>query len=70
MQIEKANATDLPLIMEIYANARIWMAENGNPTQRGTTYPPQAQIQQDISLGNCYLCKENDELLGVFVFLQ
>ncbi len=69
MDIRKATVADLPRIMEIYAQARSFMAANGNPNQwaaRG--WPPEALIQKDISLGKSYVCVEGSTVLGVFYF--
>lgn len=33
LQVRTAKLSDMPDILEIYAKARIFMAENGNPTQ-------------------------------------
>ena len=37
--IRKANINELNEILEIYAYARGFMAQNGNPTQWGNTTP-------------------------------
>ena len=47
-RIRKAEGKDLPGIMEIYAGAREFMAEHGNPRQWGNTnWPPEALIRKD-----------------------
>lgn len=66
--IEKAKAEDLPRIQEIYACAREFMARTGNPNQWGTTHPPVRQLEQDISLGDLYVAKEEGNIHGVFYF--
>lgn len=74
MHIRKAQITDIDTIMNIYARARSFMAETGNPNQWGpTSWPPKSLIENDITNGNCYVCvtKEADkpeEILGVFFF--
>ncbi|MBQ9988404.1 MAG: GNAT family N-acetyltransferase [Clostridia bacterium] len=68
MQIRLTTASDLDRVMEIYAKARAFMAENGNPTQWGTDRPTRAQIEADIELGQSYVCAEDDEILAVFCF--
>lgn len=67
-RIEKANWDDLPRITEIYAFARKFMAENGNPSQWGTTHPPVAQLEKDIENERLYLVKNEDTVRGVFYF--
>ena len=49
MQIRLAELEELDRIMEIYAHARRFMAETGNPKQWGATnWPPRTLIEQDI----------------------
>lgn len=66
-QIRNALPADLPRIEEIYAYARQFMAENGNPTQWGNTEPPVRQLKKDISEGKLYVI-ESDAIHGVFFF--
>ena len=40
---------DMPQIMAVYARARELMAENGNPTQWGKTFPRESVILDDIA---------------------
>ncbi len=69
MQIRNAAIEELNRIMEIYAIARGFMAETGNPRQWGTTnWPPRTLIEQDIRNKQCYVCCEGDEILGVFYY--
>ena len=44
-QIRKAQREDLPRIEEIYAYARKFMAETGNPNQWGNTTPLTSQLE-------------------------
>lgn len=61
MHIEHAMIADLPRIMEIYACARRFMAENGNPRQWGpTNWPPESLIRSDIEAGNLYVCVRDE----------
>ena len=71
MIIRKAEARDLPRMMEIYANARAFMASHGNPNQWGATnWPPERLIRQDISEGNSYVCLNGaGRVVGVFFFI-
>ena len=43
-----ARRSDLEQILEIYAHARKAMADSGNPTQWGDSYPPQEMLEEDI----------------------
>ena len=66
MVIEKASLEDLPEIMEIYAQARAYMWKNGNPTQWKNGYPGAKLTEENIRGGNCRVCRENGEIIGVF----
>ena len=68
MEIRKTNKKDLKEVMEIYAYARKFMAEHGNPNQWKTTNPTSERIEQDIEKGKSYVCVEGTEILGVFYF--
>lgn len=68
MEIRKADIHSLEEILEIYKNARTFMAENGNPAQWGNTYPSEETIRRDIAQGKCHLCMENKKILCVFYF--
>ena len=49
MYIRKSTVEDLERIMEIYAHARQFMAETGNPNQWGPTcWPPREVVRQDV----------------------
>ena len=67
MFIRKALESDVPRMMEIYALARIFMAEHGNPEQWGAdNWPPEYLIRDDIKAGKSYVCVggEKPEDLG------
>lgn len=68
MEIRKAKYEELDRIMAIYARARGFMAAHGNPNQWGNTEPPQAAVEQDIELGKCHVCVEQDEIAAVFYY--
>lgn len=68
MTIRRALAQDLPRILQIYAHARVFMAEHGNPNQWKTHKPTLAQIENDIANGNSYVCVSKGEIHGVFCF--
>ena len=72
MRIRKSETADISRIMEIYARARKFMAENGNPNQWGATnWPPEALIREDISNGNSYVClNDEDRIIGTFFYTQ
>lgn len=69
MNIRKATIDDLPHLMEIYAQARTFMAANGNLGQWGTSYPEESLIRQDIEECCSYVCiGDNGEIVGTFYF--
>ena len=54
--VRPAREEDLTRIMEIYATARKFMAEHGNPRQWGATnWPPEALIRKDIAEGKSFV---------------
>lgn len=69
MYIRKAKLSDLDRIMEIYASARIFMTQNGNPRQwAANSWPPETLIKEDIKSQKCYVCIDEDKVVGVFFF--
>ena len=68
MEIRKAEMSDLPRMMEIYAQAREYMRANGNPNQWINGYPSREKIREDIEAGESWLCVEDGQILGVFCF--
>ena len=70
MRIRKSTEQDLARIMEIYACARRFMAEHGNPDQWGATcWPPEGLIRKDIAEGNSYVCVNGaGQVIGTFFF--
>lgn len=58
MYIRKSTVEDYERIMEIYAHARAFMAENGNPNQWGPRcWPPGELVRQDVEENGCgYVC--------------
>ena len=70
MEIRKSTEFDFDRIMEIYAHARLFMAEHGNPNQWGPTHwPPEELIHRDIALGDSYVCTHKGKTVGTFFFI-
>ena len=65
-KIEKTKPEQLEAVMGLYANARRFMAEHGNPNQWGTTFPPVEMIEADIEEGSSYVCVVNGRIAAVF----
>lgn len=65
--VRQAQWADFDRILEIYGQARKFMANTGNPTQWGIHYPPREMLEQDIRCGNLYVV-DKEEIHGVFAF--
>ncbi len=71
MHIRSSTEQDVNCIMSIYAHAREFMAQTGNPNQWGpTNWPPEELIHQDIARGKSYVCEHEGRVVGVFFFDQ
>ena len=72
MRIRKSTEQDVPRMLDIYARARRFMAEHGNPNQWGPRqWPPEALLHRDIAEGHSYVClNDADEVVGTFFFVQ
>lgn len=68
MEIRKTTMADLDTALELYAKARQFMRENGNPNQWGNHHPPKEQVIDDIQNGDSYLCVDKELALGIFYF--
>lgn len=67
--IRQARQADLPVILDIYARARRFMAENGNPTQWGERWPLAEVVEEDMEFGRLFVCEREGTVRGVFAFL-
>lgn len=68
MEIRKTKIEELDKVMAIYAHARQFMAETGNPNQWGNIKPRREWIVADIENGNSYVCVENGEIAATFFY--
>ncbi len=69
MNIRKSTEQDFDRIMKIYARARAFMAEHGNPNQWGpSSWPPAELIRKDIAGGKSYVCEEDGRVIGTFFY--
>ena len=66
--VRTAKHEDLERIQGIFAGARRFMAQTGNPNQWGKTHPPRELLVQDIEAGNLYVVEEKQDIHGVFYF--
>lgn len=67
-EIRKTNIEELPTILALYEHARCFMAEHGNPTQWGTSYPPKELVEKDIQSGCSYVCVADGRIAATFFF--
>ena len=68
MITEKARPGDMEEILSIYAGARKFMAERGNPNQWTNGYPLRADLEQDMRCGSLYVCRTG-RIEAVFKFI-
>ena len=69
MTIRKTTFTDIETMMAIFAHARAFMAEQGNPDQWGSRkWPPRELILQDVEQGKSYVCEHEGRIVGTFFF--
>ncbi len=68
LRIEKTGPEQLRRVLEIYEQARHFMAEHGNPDQWGTVYPPEERVIRDQEEGNSYVCMAGKEIAAVFYY--
>ena len=68
MEIRPATEADLEQILDIYRQARQFMAENGNPTQWKNGYPQRELLEADIRKNQLYGVFRQGKLCGAFVF--
>ena len=67
MHIRTATHADLDGVYSIYARARRFMRENGNPDQWGDVYPPKELIISDLEEDRLHvLVDENGALAAAF----
>lgn len=67
-RIRHARPEELAKIMEIYADARAFMAANGNAEQWSDGYPQKEVLQEDLNQERLYVYEEDGEIGAAFVF--
>ena len=71
MKIRHSEERDFERMLEIYACARQFMADHGNPLQWGpTNWPPADLLKQDIASGKSYVCEHEGRVIATFYFEQ
>ena len=66
--VRNATREDLPRVLEIYAYARTFMAETGNPNQWKNQHPPAELLEEDIRQGYLFVICCDQVIHGVFYF--
>lgn len=65
--IRKTTIADIPQLREIFAIARQFMANTGNPSQWVDGYPSDEQLTQDIENGDSYVVEKDEKVVATFV---
>ena len=68
MVIRKTTMRDLDEVCLIYAGAREFMRESGNPDQWKDAHPARELIECDIASGKSYVCLQGGEIAAVFYY--
>lgn len=68
-RIRPAKQADMDQILGVYAAARVFMTENGNPTQWKAGYPWRDMLEEDIRLERLYVVEQQEKICGVFMFV-
>jgi len=66
LTVRHAMTEDLPVIREIYARARAFMRDTGNPNQWKNTTPTEAQTLGDLAGENLFVLTDSEGIAGVF----
>ena len=69
MMIRKTDMGDFGEICRIYADARDFMRESGNPSQWRDDRPSIETVERDILEGASYVCTRSDAIVAVFFFI-
>ena len=68
--IRPAEFSDLPRILEIYAEAREFMRQTGNPNQWWDYHPAESVLREDIPKKQLYVCEKDGQIGAVFAYIQ
>lgn len=67
--IRLALLSDLPQLPAVYAAARRFMRETGNPNQWPEGHPSEEMLRADIMAGNLYIEEVDGEVHAAFAFI-
>lgn len=69
--IRRAQLSDLKDIMPVFACARRFMAQTGNPTQWADGYPEPSFIAEEIASGHCYVfVNPSGKIVATFCYIE
>ncbi|MBR2860506.1 MAG: N-acetyltransferase [Clostridia bacterium] len=68
LNISLAKEEQIDEIMSVYAFARGFMAQTGNPNQWGKTYPEKETLLEDVRNNRLYTVNSGGEIVGAFMF--
>lgn len=69
MYVRPSRPEDYEAIVSIYATARQFMRDNGNPNQWKDSWPPADVVKKDIENRLSYVVVKDDVVRGVFAFI-
>lgn len=67
MEIRHAVPQDMNSLLELFAGARRFMAEKGNPNQWWGGYPTRELLESDMAVQQLYVCEEAGHIYAAFV---
>ena len=70
-KIRLATMEDLPIMLDIFARARAYMASHGNPNQWHDNWPSKEILISDIKLKQSYIVEDdNKRILATYACIQ
>jgi len=67
--IRKATYEDIPVLMDIFRNARAIMRSCGNMNQWNDGYPSEEVVRKDISCGHCVVLCDDGKVIATMAFI-
>lgn len=64
--IRLATPQDIPELERIFAAARRWMVQNGNPNQWAVGYPGRSVLEYEIGRKVCHVVEQDGKPVGTF----
>lgn len=65
--VRPTTLADLPRLLKIFAHARHFMTQAGNPNQWDENYPSEELLTEDINSGDSYVVVHNGQIEATFV---